>query len=200
MVNEEESRHISIVSMKYWKEATSQSNNIRVICMISLLIALHVAISSLFIPVGESLRIYFSFIPMCIASIIGGPVFALAYGMIADLLGVLLHPSGPFFPGYTLSSMLCALIFALFLYNTKITLSKIILSKLIMNVCVNVCLNSLWASILFNKGFYYFAAKSIVKNIGVLPFEVILLVIVIKLVIPIADKFGVIPKNTQIKL
>ena len=67
--------------------------------------ALDVALSTLFIPVGDNLRIKFDFLTRAVIGMVGGPFLALSSGMIADLLGFVLHPVGAFFPGYTLSAL-----------------------------------------------------------------------------------------------
>lgn len=198
MLKSKEKSFNSVFCINYWKKASRDLNNIKVICIISLIVALHVVISSLYIPVGENLRIYFSFIPMSIASAIGGPIFSIIYGFLVDILGCIIHPSGPYFPGYTLNSMLAALIFSLFLYRTKITVFKIVISKLTINVIVNIGLGTLWSSIIFNKGYYYFFVKSMVKNILILPIEIILLVGVFKVIIPLLKKMDIIHNDNLI--
>ncbi|NCC86391.1 MAG: folate family ECF transporter S component [Clostridia bacterium] len=187
----------SIFSSEYWKNAISQMNNLQTMSVMALMIAFNIAISSFFIPVGINLRIYFSFIPTAIAGFIGGPILALAYGFACDTIGFIAHPTGPYFPGYLLSSMLGALIYSLFFYRSKITIVKIALCKLTVNVFVNIVLNSLWSSILFDKGYYYFLTKSVIKNLSMLPIEIIILVSLFKVILPIASKMKLIPSNTQ---
>lgn len=178
-----------IFTKQYWVLSMRPSNKILLMSTMAILIALNIAISSFFIPVGDStLRVYFSFIPTSLACLIGGPIMALCYGFIVDILGFIFHPTGAFFPGYVLSSMLGALIYSLFFYRQKITITRILLCKLLINILVNICLNSLWNSIIVGKAFYYYFAKSIVKNIVLLPLEVLMLVVVFKAALPILKK------------
>lgn len=163
----------------------------------ALLLAFNIVIGAFFIPVGTSLRIYFTFIPTAVAGFIGGPFFAVLYGFSCDILGFIAHPSGAFFAGRTLSAMLGALIYSLFLFRSRVTILKIALSKLCVNIFVNIALNSLWNSILFDKGYYYFLVKSVVKNFAMLPIEIIILVSVFRMIIPLLCKLKLIPNNTQ---
>ena len=101
-----------IFSPDYWKSAAKQYTFLHIIAIVGVLIALDVAISTLFIPVGDNLRIKFDFLSRAVIGMVGGPFLALSGGMIADLLGFALHPVGGFFPGYTLSAMLGSLMFA----------------------------------------------------------------------------------------
>lgn len=186
-----------IFSTAYWKGTVNQKNKISILSVTSLMIAINIAISAIYIPVGENLRVYFSFIPTAIASLIGGPIIALAYGFISDILGFIIHPSGPFFPGYVLTAMLGALVYALFFYRRKITVIRILLCKLTVNLLINIALNSLWSSILFGKGYYYFLTKSVVKNIAMLPLEIVILISIFKIILPLASKMQLIPYNNN---
>lgn len=196
----EDSAKMSIFSRAYWKSAVGQFSNTKVLCVMSVLVAINIAIGSVFVPVGINLRVYLTFIPTCIASIIGGPIYAACFGGVSDVLGYLVHPTGAFFPGYTLTAMVSSVIYALFLHNTKITILKISLAKLTVNVFSHIFLNSVWSAMLFGKGYYYFVAKSAVKNILMLPIEIIILALAIRVIIPIARKYGVVSENTVVAL
>jgi len=188
---------INMLTSAYWKSTVNQSNKLTILSVTALMIALNIAISAYFIPVGENLRVYFSFIPTAIAGLIGGPAIALGYGFTCDILGFIIHPSGPFFPGYLLSSMLGALIYALYFYRARITVVKILLCKLTVNILINIGLNSLWSAMLFGKGYYYYLVKSIIKNILMLPIEVIILISIFQVILPLASKMKLIPSNKQ---
>lgn len=191
------STYLSKRSKEYWKVATGQLKNLKIMPAMALLLAFNIVIGTFFIPIGASLRVYFTFIPTAVAGFIGGPFFAVLYGFSSDTLGFIAHPSGAFFPGRTLSSMLGALIYSLFLFRSRVTVFKIALSKLCVNLFVNIMLNSLWNFILYDKGYYYFLAKSIVKNFVMLPFEIIILISIFKMIIPVLCKLKVIPSDTQ---
>ncbi|MFA5542808.1 MAG: folate family ECF transporter S component, partial [Bacilli bacterium] len=116
---------------------------------------------------------------------------------------------GTFFPGYTLSAMLGAFIYSIFLYRTRITVLKIFLAKLTVNVFVNSILGSLWLHIMLynpeienSKTFIVYLTGGFLKNMILLPFEVVLLVIMFKRIIPISKSFNLISDDVsnEIKL
>ena len=166
---------------------------LRYLVLCALFTALNVVISTLFIPVGENLRIYFTFLPSALCGMICGPCLALCYGLVSDLVGFVAHPSGAFFPGYTLTAIVGALLYALFLHNTRITVLRVFLAKLSVNVLTNILMNSLWSSILMGKAFLYYLGKSVVKNLVMLPAEVAVLCLVIGLLLPFLIKQGLVP-------
>jgi ECF transporter S component (folate family) len=192
MPNQNKSFIPSIFTKEYWQHAVNPKKKLLLLTVTALLMALNIAISSFFIPVGENLRVYFSFIPTSIACMVGGPITAICYGFGVDILGVMIHPTGAFFPGYTLSSMLGALIYSLFFFRQRITVVKIFLCKLSLNVFINILLGSLWSYIQFGKGYYYYLAKSTIKNLIMLPIEVLLLIILFQALFPTLKRMGII--------
>ena len=149
---------------------------------------------SVFIPLGDSsLRIYFTFFIIALGASVYGPLMAVVAGCAADLLSFAIAPSGPFFPGYTLSSMLGGLIYGLFLYRRDLSVVRVFLCKLTINVLVNMLLGSLWNSMMMGKAFYYYLAKSVVKNLVLLPLETALMVLIFRLMNPLLIHLRLIP-------
>mgnify|MGYP004703054005 FL=1 len=186
-------------SAAYWKTAAREAECLPMLVMTALFIAMRLALSGVRIPVGDNLFVYVSFLISTVGSMVYGPVLALASGFASDLLSFFLVSDGSaFFFGYTLSTMLGALISALFLYRTRITVLRIALTRLCVDLFVNVLLGALWSSMLYSKGYYYYLAKSIVKNAIMLPIEIVLLVLVLQLLVPIAARIPVIsPQKTK---
>ena len=191
-----ETPYLSPLSPSYWRTAAGELRHLRILIFASLMAAASVVMSSFFIPfpMAENLRIYFTFTVTSVCALVCGPVVALLYGFASDIIGFVIHPTGAFFPGYTLSTMLGAFVFALFFYRRRITLLRIILAKLLINAFINVGLGSLWSAILYNKGYYYFLAKSLVKNSIMLPVEILILIALFRLLLPILADADLIPR------
>lgn len=166
-----------------FKNSFKSLKSTKVLCSSAILAALFVVLYALKLPLTPELRITFTFIPLAIAGWLFGPVIGMLVGMVGDVVGALLFPSGAYFPGFTLTSMLTGLIFGIFLYNKneKNSILWIFLSKFLINMLLNVALNSLWLSIITNKGYVIFFAQHIFKNIAALPIEIILLFIILKI-------------------
>ena len=177
----------------YWRGAAKEMKNLRTLALAALFVALRVVVSAFFIPVGENLRIYASFFVTALGGLIYGPVVAVPAGFAADLVEYFLFPSGGFFFGYTLSTMVGSRFYALAFYRRPVTLVRTALAKCSVNLLVNVGLGSLWSAMLYGKGFYYYLVKSIAKNVLLLPLESILLFLFLKAVLPAAARARVIP-------
>ena len=169
-----------IFSPDYWKSAAKQYTFLHIIAIVGVLIALDVAISTLFIPVGDNLRIKFDFLSRAVIGMVGGPFLALSGGMIADLLGFALHPVGGFFPGYTLSAM--------------INVIRIVLAKLTVNLFINVLLGSVWSVIIGKYGYLYYLTSSVIKNAIMLPIECVMLYLLFTALIPVLARMKLVPK------
>ena len=144
---------MSIFTRAYWKEAAGRLKSIRVLGACALLIALTIAITTLYIPLPNNLHVFFDYTPKALCAMVCGPAAALGVGFVMDILGFLARPMGAFFPGYTVTTMVAMLIYALGFYNQKITIPRIAITKLAVNVICNIGLNSLWNSILMGKAF-----------------------------------------------
>ena len=144
----------------------------------------------------SGLRVSISFLIVALEASIVGPAAGIVSGAVTDLVSFVLFPDGAFFFGYTITAMLGELIYALFLYQKKITWQRLFLSKLLNNYLINVLLGSLWSAILYSKGYYWYLARSAVKNTILLPFEVLALAALFKLLLPVLQKRGWITKQS----
>ena len=154
--------------------------DLRCICTTALLIALYVALYAVQIPLSPQLRITFTFIPLAICGWLFGCVPATLAGFLCDILSFLSHPTGPYYIGFTITSILSGFVYGLFLYGKKggPLIWSVILSKAIVTLFLNIALNSYWISIYYGSAL--FSIPRITKNVIMLPIEIILLIGVIE--------------------
>ena len=179
----------------YWHTAARELKNLRMLTLAAIVVALRIVLGGVRIPLGDNLNIFFGYLINSLGSAIYGPVVALLSGFATDILGYFVRPDGPFFPGYVLSTMLGSFFYALFFYRARITLPRIIGAKLTVNLLVNVGLGAMWSAIQFSKGYYYYLAKSLTKNIGMLPIEVFLLWLFLRAMAPVCARNVLLPRQ-----
>lgn len=187
-----------ITSKQYWSEAAGRLSDLRVMLICSMCIALSVILGYFYIPLNESLYIRFTYLAASTVGLVAGPVVALVFGAAVDLVDFMLHPTNVFFFGYTISSMVGALIYALFYYRKRITVVRIIFCRLAVNLVVNVFLGAIWSNILYGKGYIYRLVVSYIKNIALLPVEVAVTVAFFSLLLLAFKTTNYIP-NEQIR-
>lgn len=190
-----ENNAYSVFTSKYWLAASSEFKNVRSLVFAGLTIALGTALSSLSVPVGVNLHVTTAFLALALGSLVFGPVVGLSAGLAYDLIGFLFIPATVFFPGYTLSSMLEFFIYGVFLYRRRISVLQVFLCKFTVDFGIHVGLGSLWSEMLYAKGYYYFFAKSLVKNAVMLPVEVVMMLALLQVFLPILSRQGIVPKQ-----
>ena len=99
-----------------------------------------------------NLKIGFAFVPIAMAGMLLGPVGAGLTGMVADIIGATLFPSGAFFPGFTLTAFITAFGYCFFLQK-KQTMKNILAAVLFSEIVGTILLNTLWISILYGAPF-----------------------------------------------
>lgn len=167
---------------KNFAESAKSLKNLRVLCATALLSALYVALYAVKIPLGEQLRITFTFVPIALAGWLFGIFPAIIVGALGDILGCYLFPQGAYFFGYTVTAMLTGLIFGLFLYkkDSKNLIWYVIISKFLVSLLLNVGLNSYWATFFVPKSVFVIMSGKLIKNAIMLPVEIIVLFAVIE--------------------
>ncbi len=187
-------------SKAYWRSALLEFRNLKILVFSGLMIAACVALS--YVPsihVTEGVRISWGFLARALCSLVGGPVNGLLFGAAEDTISYLLHPTGPYFPGYMLTTMLGNLIYALFLYRARVTVVRVFLAKLCTNI-LNVTLGALWSAILYEKAYFVMAGTSLVKNAIMLPIQTAMLCALFAALLPALGQLGLLPAQSEKRL
>ena len=116
--------------------------------------------------------------------------------MISDIFGFFVFPSGyPFHFGYTIQAALTGFTYGIMFYKTKITFSKVLFARLIINMVLNAILGSfLWADVADLNGpamRTYMLTLEIPKNAVYLLPQSILIYLVFKALAPAFKALGV---------
>lgn len=188
------------LSLAYWHQAVADSKDLRILVFAAMMIAACSALAQIpSIPTTDpNVRVTWGFLARAVCGMVGGPITALVFGFAEDTINFFIHPTGPYFPGYALTTMLGTMIYALFLYRVKftpVTLAvRVFLAKLCTNI-LNVTLGALWSAILYRKGYYYYIVKSFWKNLVMLPVQTVMLFFLLAVLIPILGRTDLIPRS-----
>ncbi|MDR2795926.1 MAG: folate family ECF transporter S component [Spirochaetaceae bacterium] len=149
-------------------------SKVKKLVLASLLLAILIIVERLISVQTQFLRISFAYVPIMLCAILMGPAWSAGVAALGDLIGALLFPKGPFFPGFTLSALLTGLIHGLLLYNTKNNrqfLVRLIISTFTVLVFIHIGLTSLWLVIMYKKAFIAFASARVIAAAILLPIE-----------------------------
>lgn len=183
----------------HFKSSWKKLSNTRWLALIASFIALKIGMSFFSIPVGENLYFSMTFLVVALEAMLIGPAAGMVSGAVTDLIGYFINPMGPWFPGYTLTAMLGEFVYGCFFYEKEIRWRHIIGAKIITSYGVNVLLGSLWSAMLYGKGYLYYAAKSLIKNTVLLPFQIALLGAFFALLFPILKKYRLREEELRLK-
>ncbi len=156
----------------------------RKIVFMGLLIALEVVLTRFLSIQTPIVRIGFAFLPIAVSAMMFGPVFAGTTAALADLVGMMLFPSGgAFFPGFTLTAFLSGIVYGVVLYEKPKTVLRISISVIVVAVFINLGLDTVWIWLLTGKGIAFILPARILKCLVMIPIQISMIQIMWKYVI-----------------
>lgn len=151
-----------------------QKNTQRLI-IIALLICLEIILTRFLSITTPIVRIGFGFLPIAVAGILYGPLWAGVAYACGDILGMFIFPSGPYFPGFTLTAFLTGATYGLLLHRISISWSRIILAVCLVCIVFNLGLDTLWLKILQGDAYLALLPYRAIKCVIMIPVQVFLI-------------------------
>lgn len=115
----------------------------------------------------------FGFVPIALAGMLLGPAGGALTATIADLIGALAFPSGPFNLGFTLSAALQGAVYGLTLHAPRVSKQRVALGQLAITLGINLVFNTLLIVPIVGRGFFALLPLRALKNALFFPIEVI---------------------------
>lgn len=182
-----------------FKRSALEFKSIRCLTFTALLIALDLAIKlATTMRTSDTLHISFAFVALASVSMLYGPTVGFVAGLITDLLGYIIAPSGAFDIRFTLIEALGAMIYGIFLYNMqndRWMIPRIIAAKTTVVIICNLWLTTWAVASLAGKGFLAMFPARAIKNIIQLPIDIVLLAVLLPLVLKV---WQMIPGNKRV--
>lgn len=160
--------------LSLFSNSLKEFKNVTNLTIMAMLMALAIVLGFFSVQVTESLKIGFSFIPNMLVGLLFGPTATGIFGGVADILKYLIKPTGPFFPGFTISSIIGGIIYGLVLYRKPIRYTRVLVANILVTIFVNMILNTYWLTLLYGNGFFVILPARIVKELIMLPITSIL--------------------------
>lgn len=181
-------------SKAYWHDAAMELKDTKMLVIAALMIALRVSMKWTVIPLAPNLNINVG-APLinAMGAMIFGPVMAALAACISDFVGFLLFPQGGvYFLPYMFVEVAGSVLFALFFYRAKVTVTRVILARFSMDLLVNILLNSLvsmwYYAAIMGKSYAFMILPAVIKNLCLFPIESFLLALFLSVVIPITRR------------
>lgn len=178
----------------YWHDAAMELKDTKMLVIAALMIALRVSMKWTVIPLAPNLNINVG-APLinAMGAMIFGPVVAALAACVSDLAGYLLFPQGGvYFLPYMFVEVAGSVLFALFFYRAKVTVTRVILARFSMDLLVNIILNSLvsmwYYAVILGKSYAFMILPAVIKNLCLFPIESFILTMFLGVVIPVTRR------------
>ena len=167
--------------------ASKKSERLRTLVSCALLVALEVILGRWFAIRTPMVNISFAFVPLALSGLLYGPGYGFAVGGIADFIGAMLFPQGPYFPGFTLTNALCGMTHGFLLHqksgmeqSQRSFFVRTVISVLIVNLGWQMCLNTFWLTVIgaTSKGFWVLVGTRLTKYLIMAPVQILVITLV----------------------
>lgn len=146
----------------------------------AMMVAINVVLS-FFVPVFSNyLKIEFGFVTLPIVSVFFGPLMGCLMGMVQDIVGLIVKPTGGLLIALTLTDGITGMIYGMSFYKKPVSFLRVFLTQLVIVLAVNIILNTIALAPTVASGFVGILPSRIIKNILLLPIQSIIIYILLK--------------------
>lgn len=160
-----------------------KDNHIKTIAFMGIFVALEIILTRFLSIQTPIVRIGFTFLPIAMSAIMFGPLFSGVAAALADIMGMMLFPSGMYFPGFTFTTFLTGIIYGSFLYKRPLSFALICFSVITAMFVVTLGLDTLWIYMITGQAFLAILPARIFKCIIMAPIQVLMIQVVWRYVI-----------------
>jgi ECF transporter S component (folate family) len=143
--------------------------NVRTLTTAAMFAAISVVLGYFTIVLGDYIKIGFATVANQFVYYLFGPVVGMFFGGALDILKYLIKPTGPYFPGFTISAAIGGLIYGSLLYKRPISLKRILSAELVVSIVCNMLLGTYWLTVMYGKGFLAILPMRVFKNLIMWP-------------------------------
>lgn len=173
---------MSICAAKDGRMYAGEVKKTRTVAMCSMLIAINVIAESLAQDLTAYIRVSFGFVTVPIAAMLFGPYAACMVGILQDVAGFLVRPTGAFILTLTMNEGITGMIMGILLYKKKVSVIRVLVAEIVVSVFVSVILNSVALAPTVGSGLVGILPSRIIKNIIMLPVQTAVVYAILKVI------------------
>ena len=159
---------------KAFSDSYKELKKLKTLVITALLIAIGIILGQFSIQLTETTKIGISFIATQMTANLFGPVVGGIMGGVADILKFIIKPTGPFLVGYTISAILGPMIYGVMLYKKPISFWRILLSKVVVAILINLLLGTFWSYHYFGAAFWAAIPAKLIQQVIQVPVQSII--------------------------
>ncbi len=152
-------------------DSSKELKNLNTLVMTALLIAIGILLGQFSVQITPQIKIGISFIATQLTATLFGPVVGGVMGGVADILKFIMKPSGTFSVLWTLNAVVGPVIYGIMLYKQRLTFWRILVSKAVVAVVVNVCMSTMWNYIYIGMGCFATLPAKLIQQLIQVPIQ-----------------------------
>lgn len=171
----------------------SSSINTRNLVRAAFLTAISIVLTrflSVTLPITglPAIRVGFGRAPIVMSGLLFGPILGGITGAAADVIGMLINPTGVYHPGFTISAILDGVIPGLLaiLYRRRakhanyFTVGRIFTAEFILTILNSIILNTLWLTQLLGRAYMILLPARLINALVNLPIQTFIVYTLLK--------------------
>ncbi len=163
--------------------------SLKLMVIVALLTAVQIVLSRLLSIAMWNTKIGFGFVPVMLAGMLFGPLAGALVGGLSDLIGALLFPIGPYFPGFTLTAALTGAMFGWVLHKRQ-SFGRVCGVVLFNQLILGLVVNSFWITLLYGSPYIPLLGSRLVQYAILVPVEVIVTWFLLRALSPLKNQIN----------
>ena len=155
-------------------DSSKEFKKLKTLVMTALLIAIGIVLGQFSIQITQDVKVGISFIATQLTATLFGPVVGGIMGGVADVVKFIIKPTGAFSMLWTLNAIVGPVIYGIMLYKKKFTLWRVLLSKTVVAIVVNIGMSCTWSAILYGSAFWAILPTKALQQIIQVPIQSII--------------------------
>lgn len=155
-------------------DSSNEFKKLETLVMTALLIAIGIVLGQFSIQITQDVKVGISFIATQLTATMFGPVVGGVMGGVADVVKFIIKPTGAFSILWTLNAIVGPIIYGIMLYKKKFTFWRVLLSKAVVAIVVNIGMSCTWSAILYGSAFWAILPTKVVQQIIQVPIQSII--------------------------
>ena len=123
------------------------------------------------VQITQDVKIGVSFVATQLTATLFGPVVGGIMGGATDILKFMIKPTGAFSILWTLNAIVGPVLYGIMLYKKKLTFVRILISKAVVAIVVNVLMSCTWSAILYGSAFLAVIPVKVLQQIIQVPIQ-----------------------------
>lgn len=148
----------------------------RKLVLSAMLITLDLVLTRVLAINTPLMKIGFGFAAVAVSAMLFGPFWAMLTAALGDIVGALLIPVGPFFPGFTLTAAITGLFYGLCLYGHRGSVSRPIMAALLNCFVVTLLCNTALIAYISGNNYKVLFTARIVQFFVMFPLESLVMI------------------------